>query len=110
MNFDIQITNVSGSGLSRAITAHVTNKGSADVHNAWTKAEVFSRGQRITISGQEFVRHDIGTINGQTTVIAQATLEFGLFDGLTIMQNGAQVLLSVCSDEWTETLTYDYKP
>jgi hypothetical protein len=110
MNFEIAITDVSGSGLSRAVTAHVTNKGSADAHNTWAKAEVFSRGKRITISGQDYVRHDLGTLKGQTSVIAKATLAFGLFDGLTIMQNGAQVLLSVCSDECTETLTYDYKP
>ncbi len=110
MNFEIEITNVSGAGLSRAVTAQVTNKGSADAHNAWAKAEVFSQGQRIQISGQDYVKQDLGTVKGRTTVIAQATLDFGLFDGLTILQNGAQVLFSVCSDEYIETLTYDYKP
>jgi hypothetical protein len=110
INFEIKIINVSGTGLSRAVTAHITNKGSADVHNAWVKAQVFSLGQRIQLSGQDYLKQDLGTFRGQTTVITQATLDFGLSDGLTILQNGAQVLLSVFSDEWTETLTYNYKP
>lgn len=110
MNFEIAITNVSGTGLSRAVTAHVTNTGSADAHNAWAKAEVFCRGQRIQMSGQDFLKQDLGTVKAQTTVIAQATLDFGFFDGLTILQHGAQVLLTVISDERTQTLTYDYKP
>ena len=110
INFEIKIISVSGAGLSRDVTAHITNKGPADVHNAWVKVEVFALGQRIHVSGQDYLKQDIGTLKRQTTVVVEATMEFILFDGLTIIQNGAQVFLSIYSDERTETITYNYKP
>jgi hypothetical protein len=32
---------VSGTGLSRTVTAQITNVGTADAHNVWAKVEVF---------------------------------------------------------------------
>jgi hypothetical protein len=110
MNFLIVITNIGGSGLSRTVTAQITNTQSADAHNAWAKAEVFSNGQRILISGQSYIKEILGIVKAGATVTAKATLSFSIFDGLIILQNGAQVQLEVYSDEWTESLTYDYKP
>jgi hypothetical protein len=110
MNFIIVITKVDGVGLSHTVTAQITNTRSADVHNAWAKAEVFSKGQRILISGQTYLKEILGIVKAGTTITAQATLSFSLFDGLTILQNGAQVLLGVHCDECSETLTYEYKP
>ena len=110
MNFIIVITNVDGVGLSRTVTAQITNTQSADAHNAWAKAEVFSQGQRIPISGRSYLRQILGIVKAGATVTAKATFDFSLSDGLIILQNGAQVLLSVYSDEWTQTLTYNYRP
>ncbi len=110
VNFEVVVTNVSGTGLSRTITAQITNTGTADAHNVWVKAEVFSQGQRIQVSGQDYLRVDIGTIKAGATATAQETLSFNLLDGLKIQQNGAQIVLTIYSDERTQTLTYDYKP
>ncbi len=110
VNFEMVVTGVSGSGLSRTVTAQVTNTGSSDAHAAWAKVEVFSQGQRIQLSGQDYLRVDIGTVKAGATATAQVTLSFSVFDGLKIQQNGAQFLLTIYSDERTQTLTYDYKP
>ncbi len=37
VNFVLNVTNVSGSGLSRTVTAQLSNTGSADAHNCWLK-------------------------------------------------------------------------
>jgi hypothetical protein len=110
VEFEIEIINVKGTGLSRRVTARVKNTGSANVHNTWAKAEVFCRSQGIRVSGQDYLKRELGTMKAHDTVTIEETFDFGLFDGLTIMQNGAQVLLTVFSDESTQTLNYDYKP
>jgi VCBS repeat-containing protein len=110
VNFKVVVTGVSGTDLSRTVTAQVTNTGSSDAHNAWAKIEVFSQSQRIQLSGQDYLSVNIGTVKAGATVTEQATLSFSLLDSLKIQQNGAQFLLTLYSDEWTQTLTYDYKP
>ncbi len=110
VSFQLVVEHVSGTGLSRTVTAQVSNTGSADAHNAWAKVEVFSQGQRVQVSGQDYLRVDIGTIMAGATANAQATLGFSLADGFRIQQNGAQVLLTIYSVERTQTLTYDYRP
>lgn len=110
VNFQIAITDMSGTGLSRTATAQVTNTGTTDAHNVWVKSEVLSQGQRIQLSGKDYLRINIGTIKAGTTVTVQPDLSFNLLDGLKIQQNGAQLTLTIYSDEHTQTLTYDYKP
>lgn len=104
------VTEVSGTGFTRTVTAKVTNTGNVDAHNAWGKVEVFSQGQRIKLSGQDSARVDVGTIKAGVTATAQVTLSFGLADGLKIQQNGADVQFTINSDEGTQTLTYQYQP
>ena len=101
---------VSGTGLSRTVSAQVTNTGTADANNVWIKSEVFSQQQKIQLSGQDALRVDIGAIKAGTTITSQANLSFSLLDGLRIQQNGARFVLTVNSDERTQTLNYDYTP
>jgi hypothetical protein len=110
VTFDMMITGISGTGLSRTVTAQVINTGSSDAHNVWAKVEAFSQGQRVQISSQDYLRVDIGEIKAGATVKPQATLSFTLVDGLKIQQNGAQFQLTIYSDEKIQSLTYDYKP
>ena len=110
VNFDFAITDISGTGLSRTVTAQVTNTGSTDAHNAWAKVEVFSQGARIKLSNNDFLRVDIGIIKAGAAVTKQVTLQFSVLDGLKITQNGAQLVLTIYSDENTQTFNYDYKP
>ena len=110
VNFDFAITDISGTGLSRTVTAQVTNTGSADAHNAWAKVEVFSQGASIKLSNNDFLRVDIGIIKAGAAVTKQVTLQFSVLDGLMITQGGAQLVLTIYSDENTQTFNYDYKP
>src|SRR5512137_2130878 len=55
VNFALNITDVSGSGLSRTISAQITNTGKTDAQNTWGKIEVFSEANRIKINGQDSV-------------------------------------------------------
>jgi hypothetical protein len=110
VTFEISITDISGSGLSRAVTAQVKNTGSADAHNAWIKVDVSSLGQRISLSGQDSLKLNIGTVKARSSITAKASLSLYLGDGLRVRQNGAQLLLTVTSDEHTQTLPYNYKP
>ncbi len=110
VNFDFAITAMSGTGLSRIVTAQVTNTGSTDAHNAWAKVEVFSQGASIKLSNNDFLRVDIGIIKAGAAVTKQVTLQFSVLDGLKITQSGAQLVLTIYSDENTQTFNYDYKP
>ena len=110
VKFEFAVIDISGSGLSRTITAQVTNTGDIDAHNVWGKVEVFSQGSRIKLEGKEFLRIDVGTITSGDTVTTELTLSFGLTDGLKISQNGATFLLTIYSDKVTETFSYDYSP
>jgi hypothetical protein len=110
VNFELAVTTVSGTGLSRTVTAQITNTGNADAHNVWVKVEVSSQGQRIQLSGQDYLGVDIGTVKAGATVTAHATLSFGILDGLKIQADGADFVLTIYSDEPTQTLTYFYKP
>ena len=110
VDFQITMAGVSGTGLSRTVSAQVTNTGTADANNVWIKSEVFSQQQKIQLSGQDALRVDIGAIKAGTTITSQANLSFSLLDGLRIQQNGARFVLTVNSDERTQTLNYDYTP
>lgn len=110
VKFELAVTETSGSGLSRTITAQVTNTGDIDAHNVWGKVEVFSQGSIIKIEGKEFLRIDVGTITSGDTVTTEVTLSVGLTDGIKISQDGATLVLTIYSDELTETFPNEYSP
>ena len=109
VDFDLAITGISGSGLSRTVAAQITNLGTADAHNVWGKAEAFSDGSRIKLSGKEYLRVDVGTLKAGESTVKETTLSFSITDGLKIAQKGVLLELTVFSDEGTETFSYDYK-
>jgi hypothetical protein len=110
VNFALNITDVSGSGLSRTISAQITNTGKTDAHNTWGKIEVFSGGNRIKINGQDSVRVDLGTLKAGSTVNSQVTLGFSFLDGPTVLARGATFKFTIYSDQKTQTFSYDYIP
>ncbi len=110
VNFDVRITNFTGDGLTRTITAEIANTSSQDAHNVNGKIEVYSGGKHITISGQSSISQALGAIKAGQKMTTQVDLTFGFFDGLTLAQNGATVNLVITSDEKTQTITFDYKP
>ena len=110
VKFEFVVTDVSGSGLSRTVTTQITNAGTADAHSVWAKVEAFSAGSRVKLSGQDYLRVDIGTMKAGETVTRQVTLSFSIADGLKILNNGVRFTLTVYSDEHTEILYYGYQP
>jgi len=110
VEFGFTLDDISGSGLSRNVTARLSNLGPDDAHNVWGKLEGFSRETRVKLSGRENIRIDVGTLSSGATVTRQLTLSFSLSDGLKILQNGAKFVLTVYSDEQTQAIPYDYKP
>lgn len=110
VRFQFAVSDISGSGLSRTGTSQLSNTGSSDAHNVWAKVEVFCQGSRVKVSGQDYLKEDIGILKAGETVTREVTLSFSVFDGLKISNNGARFILTVYSDEHTETLSYDYQP
>ncbi|MFC2123089.1 hypothetical protein ACFLRP_05330 [Bacteroidota bacterium] len=110
VEFEFAVTGISGDGLSRTISAQLTNTGTDDAHNAWAKVEVFSQDSRIKVSGKDFIRVDIGMLKSGAAITKEVNIEFGIMDGLKIAQNGARFVLTVTSDENTQELYYDYQP
>ena len=112
VDFALQITKVSETGaLSRSITGEITNTGSSNAHNVICKVQIYSNGKLIKFNdGQDSVIAALGTIKAGQTVTTTVDLSFGLFDGLTLNQNGATVNLQISSDEKTQVLSYEYKP
>ena len=110
VEFEFAVTGVSGEGLSRTISAQLTNTGTGDAHNVWAKVEVFSQDSRIKVSGKDFIRVDIGMLKSGAAITKEVNIQFGIMDGLKIAQNGARFVLTMNSDEKTQELYYDYQP
>jgi len=110
VKFGFAVTDITGSGLSRTVTAQVANTGVADAHNVWAKVEAFIGGSRIRLNGQDYLRVDIGTLKAGDSVTKQVALSFSITDGLKIAQQGVHLEMTILSDEHSETFTYDYKP
>ena len=110
VKFEFAVTEISGSGLSRTISAQLTNVGTDDAHNIWGEVEVSSQESRIKLGGKDYLRIEIGTLKAGANITKEVTLEFTILDGLKIQQNGAKFMFTVYSDENTETLHYDYNP
>ena len=91
-------------------SAQLTNTGKDDTHNVWAKVEVFSQESRIKLSGEDFLRVDVGLLKNGAAVTKQVPIEFSLMDGLKISQNGARLVLTMNSDEKTQELYDDYQP
>ncbi len=102
VNFELLNLSHTGSGLSYTVTADIANTGTSDAHNVWGKIEVFSGSSRIQVNGSDYLRVDIGTLKAGSTVTKQVPIEFSMADGLKMMQNGAEFVLTVTSDEKTQ--------
>ncbi|HDR67653.1 MAG TPA: hypothetical protein ENN61_01245 [Bacteroidaceae bacterium] len=109
-NFEARIVGISGEGLTREVTAELSNKMAEDVHNAVVKLQVTSGNSVIKPNGQPYLEVDLGTIKSGEAVKSTIKVSLGFFDGLKITQNGAVLHLTVKSDEVTETVKYEYKP
>ena len=110
VKFSLEITGISGSGFSRSVSARLTNVGTVNAHNVWGKIEAFYQGTRITLSGHDYVRKDIGLLSAGNSVITDVTLNFSLIDAIKISQNGVSLVLTIFSDEFAQTFYYDYTP
>jgi hypothetical protein len=108
--FGLVITDVSGSGFSRTVTAEISNSGHADAHNVRGEVFVSSGDSSIKVNGQSSIKIDVGLLPAGQTVIKRVTMSFSFTDGLKVAQNGATIKLVVYSDELTDTLYYDYTP
>ncbi|MFC2039874.1 hypothetical protein ACFLTW_01695 [Chloroflexota bacterium] len=110
VRFEHTITDISGNGLTRTVKTNLTNTGDMDAHNVWGKLQVFSNESVIKLDGEEFLRIDIGSVTAGNTVTTEVTLSFGFTDSLKILKNGAEFVLDINSDEFTDTFRSYYTP
>jgi hypothetical protein len=110
VNFTLNIKSVSGTDLSRRITAEMINTGSIDAQNTWVMIEVFSRGKGVKVNGQDNLRIYLGTLKAGVPTTSDVTLTFSPFDVPLILVSGATFNLSLSSDQKNQTFSYDYKP
>lgn len=111
VTFSAAITGISGTDLtSRAINAQLTNTGTADAHNVSARVDVISQGSQIRLNGQNYLTQSFGTLKTGSTVAIQETISVSITEGLKILQNGAVVILTISSDEKTQTVSYNYQP
>jgi hypothetical protein len=109
--FEISISSVTGTGLSRTITAQITNTGSVDAHNVRIKIEVSSGGSRVQLNGQDsYQSSNLGSLKAGATISPQATVSINPIDGLRVSQSGAQVIATIYSDDGTQSLSYNFGP
>ena len=86
------------------------NNGTGTVHNVAAKIEVFSGGFRVQVNGQDFLTVAVGTLSPGSKISEQVAVKFNLFDGAKVLQNGADIVLTLTSDEKNQTFNYSYKP
>lgn len=110
VKFSLEITNISGGGFSRSVSARLTNVGTADAYNVWGKIEAFYQGTKINLSGRDYIQKDIGLLTAGNSITTDVTLSFSIIDAIKISQNGVRLVLTVFSDEFTQIFYYDYAP
>ncbi|MBI2908962.1 MAG: hypothetical protein HYX92_15070 [Chloroflexi bacterium] len=110
VEFDVSITEVSGAGLTRTLSARIANVGRADAHRVWLKLEATSGGAAIKLGGQDYLREDIGALKAASSIQRRVTLSVSPLDGLKVAGNGLRFVLTVYSDERTQTFSYEYRP
>lgn len=110
VEFVLNIIEITGNSLSPTISAEITNKGSIDAQNTWAKIEVFSRGKRIKIGGEEFLRKNLGTLEAGVPAAADVTLSFSPIDAPVLLASGARLDLTIVSDQKTQNFSYNYEP
>jgi cytoskeletal protein RodZ len=110
VKFEYEVTNVTGSGFTRTVSAQLKNSGTMDAHNVWVRVSASSGGSVIKMSGQNYLRVDIGTLKAASSVIKQVELSLNLVDALKVSQQGVRMEMTIVSDEYSETVYYDYLP
>lgn len=110
VKFALEITSISGGSFSRSVSARLTNVGTADAHNVWGKIEAFYQGTKINLSGRDYIQKDIGLLAAGNSITTDVTLSFSIIDAIKISQNGVRLVLTVFSEEFTQTFYYDYTP
>jgi uncharacterized protein (UPF0212 family) len=110
VKFGFAVSNLTGSGLSRTVTAQLNNTGAVDAHNVWAKVQAYIGGSSIRLNGQDYLRVDIGTLKAGDSVTKQVTLSFSIADSLKTALQGVHLEMTIFSDEHSEAFSYDYKP
>jgi len=110
VRFEFAVSGVTGSGLTRTITAQLTNSGTADAHNVWVKAEAFyARGTRQAEWPGLLARRRRDRQVGRN----RDTRNHGEYWRPGRAQGHAEratFTLTVYSDEATQALNYEYRP
>jgi hypothetical protein len=110
VKFEYEVTNVTGTGFTRTVSAKLKNSGTMDAHNVWVRVSASSGSSVIKMSGQNYLRVDIGTLKAASSVIKQVELSLSLVDALKVSQQGVRMEMTIVSDEYSETVYYDYLP
>ena len=110
VEFDFLITDISGSGLTRTVTARVSNTGNEDAHNVRGVVRVLQGDSVIRINGEDSLTVEVGTLPAGSAVTVEQTIKFGLLDGLKIQNSGAEFSVTVYSDEAKRSFSEFYQP
>jgi hypothetical protein len=108
--YNFVITDISGSGFSRTVTAEVSNTGNEDAHNVRGVVQVLQGDNVIKLNGEDSLTVEVGTLPAGSVITVQQTIKFSLLDGLKIQSNGAEFSVTLHSDEATESFREFYKP
>ena len=110
MPFEVKLTDITGSGTSREVTAHLTNSSKGDVHNVKAKVEGFCQDSRLKVCGKDCIEEDLGDIKAGETVSKRSKVQLGFLDCLKIAKNGARLVVTITSDESTQSFNFDHNP
>jgi len=110
VKFDFVITDISGSGFTRTVTAQISNTGNEDAHNVRGVVQVLQGDSIISINGEDSLTVEVGALPAGSAVTVEQTIKFGLLDGLKIQSNGAEFSVTLYSDEATQSFSEFYQP
>jgi hypothetical protein len=110
VTFDLAITGVSGSGFTRLVSAAMTNTGSAVAHHVSIKVEAFCQGSRIKLGGKDAYQQELGSLAAGESLNVEAELSLNLADGARVLKNGADLAITIVSDEKTQSQKYTVNP
>jgi len=107
--FELSVISISGSGLSRTVDAQLVNTGNANAHNIKVKIEAFAGNFPIRLNGDNYIEIEAGTIAAGEAIFRQIELSVSVIDGLKITQQGLRIEMTISSDEYGFTQSYDYQ-
>lgn len=109
VKFTPAITGITGSGLTRTVTAQLTNTGNITTHNTRVQVKAFCDDKVVKLNGMESITLNVDIIKAGETLIRSLPVSLSPFAAVKLARNGGRLEFTITSDEGSETVNYELR-